>query len=327
MNVWHHIIEIAARTPSPHNVQPWKFKIHNAEKATLYLDSKRTLPKEDITGSFITSAMGMMLEAIAIIAANHKYKLSYNIVYDVNSALELIPFAELVLEEDSSLNSEYDNNVFLHRRTSRLKYFNKPIAQHMLDNLSALTNMHGYEFGYTNKPDLIEKILNLNIRAVFEDLNDSNYHDEIEGYFRYTNKQSERFKDGLDYKCMNMPKHEMFIGGKLPKLLMLPVIRKILFKIYRRRIGYVGCIGWISGKFWDTQNAVESGRMLISFWLEMAKHDLYFHPFGNLVTNKNAARQVEKDLSKENIWLIFKLGYSGTPPESLRLPLKELIIK
>jgi len=62
------------------------------------------------------------------------------------------------------------------------------------------------------------------------------------------------------------------------------------------------------------------------FWLELAKNDLYIHPFGNLVTNRPIAAKVEQEMKLENIWLVFKIGYSPEPRKSRRLPLESILI-
>ncbi|MGI8641105.1 MAG: hypothetical protein ACR2MG_14315, partial [Pyrinomonadaceae bacterium] len=65
-NIWTKLLETAIHAPSPHNVQPWRVKIINETEAELYIDSRRTLPKEDITGSFIILTMGLFIEALSI---------------------------------------------------------------------------------------------------------------------------------------------------------------------------------------------------------------------------------------------------------------------
>ena len=54
MSVWPSLLESAIYSPSPHNVQPWRVRILDETEADLFIDSARTLPKEDPTGSFIT---------------------------------------------------------------------------------------------------------------------------------------------------------------------------------------------------------------------------------------------------------------------------------
>src|SRR2546426_9373595 len=61
MSVWVTLLETAIHSPSPHNVQPWRVRVRNDHEADLLIDSTRTLPKEDPTGSFIILTMGMFI--------------------------------------------------------------------------------------------------------------------------------------------------------------------------------------------------------------------------------------------------------------------------
>ncbi len=80
-NIWTKLLETAIHAPSPHNVQPWRIKIIDDTNAELYIDSRRTLPKEDVTGSFIILTMGMFIEALKILAAPRGFQLSYELFH------------------------------------------------------------------------------------------------------------------------------------------------------------------------------------------------------------------------------------------------------
>ena len=69
-----------------------------------------------------------------------------------------------------------------------------------------------------------------------------------------------------------------------------------------------------------------SKRFLMRFWLELAKQDLYLHPYGNLVTNKAAAAWTENILGVPQIWLIFRIGFSKVPPQSYRRSVEEVLV-
>jgi hypothetical protein len=64
-------------------------------------------------------------------------------------------------------------------------------------------------------------------------------------------------------------------------------------------------------------------------WLKATEHGLVLHPYGSVITNPSAhARLVERiDSEKpgEETWLLFRIGYSKTPPRSARLPLSEVL--
>jgi hypothetical protein len=232
MQLWADILTIAGRAPSPHNIQPWRIRLDSETEATLFLDAARTLPKTDHTGSFTTSAMTMLLEAI----------------------------------------------------------------------------------------------LMRNIDTLFDDLNDREYQGDLVPWFRYSNRQTMRERDGLDYRCMNLSPAEFWLAAHTPQVMQAQPSRAVLKRIYRAQLGEVYKLGYIRGPFWDRNSALHAGHFLMRFWLELATHDLYIHPFGNLVTNPVAANWMAQQLGHPDIWLIFKIGYSAEPAASLRKPLEEILL-
>ena len=137
-NLWWTLLETALQTPSPHNVQPWRIRLVSEREAELYIDGNRTLPKEDVTGSFILSAMGMFIEAIALLAAPRGVSLEYElshppqwytdtILHDNRS--DLLPFARLQLSSGSPQESPYPESLFLKRSTSRINFWPTPIGE------------------------------------------------------------------------------------------------------------------------------------------------------------------------------------------------------
>ena len=63
----------------------------------------------------------------------------------------------------------------------------------------------GLVFGSTSDPQQIRRLLDMNVAALFHDLNDPLYHDEIAHWFRCGEKEEHLHRDGLSARCMNMP--------------------------------------------------------------------------------------------------------------------------
>ena len=59
--------------------------------------------------------------------------------------------------------------------------------------------------------------------------------------------------------------------------------------------------------------------MLLEFWLAMAQRDIVMHPYGSMLTNATHAAAVAKRFGVDDCWLIFRFGYSPTPPPAPRL--------
>lgn len=334
MSLWGTLLDTAIHSPSPHNVQPWRVRIHNESEADLLIDSARTLPKEDPTGSFIILTMGMFIEALALLAENHERTLDYELFHEpewyapaILDAREqtFLPFARLRLAPSKGAPCS-NRTVFLQRRTSRVSLLPQSVPEEASQSLKTLAAGWGQRYEQITDAAAIDRVLNRNIEALFEDLNIPDYHDEITAWFRFTDRAARRHRDGLDYRCMNTSRPAYWLIARLPKLLLLPVIRPLLWKKYRSQLGVVPTIGMLAGDFWQPESAIKTGRFLMRFWLETARHNLYIHPYGNLVTNKKAAQWLLAETKVPNIWLIFKIGYSAEPPKSYRLPVEDVLL-
>ena len=152
MSVWKKLLETAIYAPSPHNVQPWRLRIHSDENADLLIEKHRTLPKEDPTGSFIILSMGLFIEALTIVAGNCSLKLDYHLSQPASRFTpeqiaktegELLPFARLSLSRQVPASSNFDNALFRRRRTSRISFSSQPVPNEAAEALSKL----GREWG------------------------------------------------------------------------------------------------------------------------------------------------------------------------------------
>ena len=335
MSVWKQLLETAVYAPSPHNVQPWRLRILSENTADLLIEKRRTLPKEDPTGSFIILSMGLFIEALTIVAANNSLKLDFHLSQPASRFTpeqiaktegELLPFARLSLGQQITKTSNFDNALFRTRRTSRVSFSSQPVPNEAVEALSKLAREWGQTYEQVTAPETIEQILKRNIEAVFEDLNVPAYHDEIVEWFRFTARSSRQTRDGLDYRCMNSSRLSFWLAARVPQLLQLPLTGALLKKIYRTQLGHVPTIGMLAGPFWEPESAFETGRFLMRFWLELAKHDLYIHPYGNLVTNKAAAAWCLEVHRVPHVWLVFRIGFSKVPPRSYRRTVEEVLV-
>ena len=92
-------------------MQPWRVRILSDDRADLLIERRRTLPKEDPTGSFIILTMGLFIEALGILAANRSFKLDYELYqapsqftpeHIANAEGALLPFAQLSLTREEA---------------------------------------------------------------------------------------------------------------------------------------------------------------------------------------------------------------------------------
>lgn len=332
---WRGLLETATLIPSPHNVQPWRFRLLDESHAQIHIEKRRTLPDEDKLGSFMVLTMGLLAESLSLVAAHDGFLASVVPVQDLNAfsahALRRCPepylhFADLTLRPAPELQPAVALDLFARRQTSRLPYRDEPVADVDGDALSALAASYGHAYTQTTDRARIERLLALNTQAVFEDLNHPPFRNEMRCWLRYTEEQSLRLRDGLDARCMNVHPFELWLAFHLSPLLLWVPTRPWFARRYRAQIGPVATMGFLSGAFWDPHDAFPAGRFLLRFWLECARLGYCFQPYANLVTNRPTAEKVEGELGARNIWLVFRIGRSPEAPRSRRRSLEELLL-
>jgi len=334
-DTWRELLATAIRAPSPHNVQPWRVHVTSPTEAELRLEMHRTLPAEDVEGSFIILTMGLFVETLRIAAAARGLALDDQPLADLGdfTAARLatrteaqIPFARLRLRPDTAILPTHDLSLFERRRTSRLPYRTDPVAPADVTALEVMATRWGHRYHQVTDPVQIERILAWNTDAVFEDLNHAPYRNELRSWLRYSDRQSSRERDGLDARCMATPALELWLAFHASPLLGLPFTRPLFAKRYRDQIGPVTTLGMLGGPFWDPHDAYDTGRFLMHFWLDVTRLGYVIHPYGNLVTNRPVAARVAKDTGLDRIWLVFKIGRSDQPPRSHRRSVEEVLI-
>lgn len=323
---WTDLLAVARFAPSPHNTQPWRVRIIDDQRAELLIVKSRMLPDEDTTGSFIRLAMGLFMEALAIVAANAGFRLVSDIYMPEPAGdAETIPFAALILSADSAAVPAFSNESILNRSTSRLPTDAREVPPETIASMAAAATAGGQRLLHTADASQIRRILDQNVRAIVVDLNSRHYHDEIVSWFRYTESQSEATRDGLDARCMNTPAHELKMIAVAPGLMKAPVTGPLIRALYHWRLGAATQIGMLSGPMFEPGAAVPAGRCLLRLWLTMHDHGVTIHPFGNLVTNPDAAAWMRKEMGVEKIWLVFRMGFTPMPHKSKRLNVEQIL--
>jgi hypothetical protein len=324
---WDELVDVARHCPSPHNVQPWRIEPTGENTANLYIDGSRTFPWTDHTGSFILSSMKMFTTTLGMVAQNSGLKLNVAVedVTEIDMQAPRSLFATLELEPSPGVTAHsFSNTDIQKRKTSRKPNLERPVPDEVIAEVREIVESHGYSLVTTDDQKLIDTVLRRDIRALFHDLNHREYFSELKPYLKLGAEENTR--DGLHYKAMELPRWEYALMKYMPWSLNLPIFSGIAEGLYRRNLGHAQHMGFISGEFWEREDSLKAGEMMINMWMTLSKHDVHLHPFGNLVTNTDARADIEQAVGIEKMWFVFRFGYTDTPRKSQRLPLDELIL-
>jgi hypothetical protein len=328
---WKELVDYARWCPTVHNLQPHKIKILSATEAELYYDPARLLPVEDPNAIFVTIAMGIFVEHLNIAASAKNTKVEMIEVFNPITVHAQYPqkFASLKVVPATEIET-LDRELILKRRTSRLHYDGKPVNPEALDPIRAEAERSGHEFFSTSDKDLVEYVIDLNQQTLFQDLESESDRNELNQLFRYSKEEAATKMDGLWSTCMCFPgnlmrsvftHHEKWAKGW----------RKwLLAKKYKASFKGTATVCWFGGRFENTADWLNAGRMLARNWLLFTKEGVYIHPFGSLITNKDAYQKINGKFTQpqkeKKIWMIFRAGYSDEPARSYRLNTEDIII-
>lgn len=331
-NLWLEILEYARWTPSPHNMQSWRFRLEQDDSVTLMYDPDRLLPNTDPTGRFCTVGFGILLETMSVAAAPRGYDVNAEFVSTFLDphAGSLRPLAKLTLVPRTRPET-LERKLILDRRTSRLPYDDKPVALPVLRELYAVAAKYQHVFEYSVEPREVAWVVRLNADTMFFDMSDPLSRNEVGGWIRFSMKEAKLRADGLAAYAMHFPGWLMRQFVERNWMFRIPGVYQLVRAFYVRSMRGTRTAAWISGPFDTHDDWIRAGRMLARLWLVMTKHGVYLHPFGSVITNPRAHELMAKHFDNpgraHDLWMLVRLGHSDLPPQAQRLTLDQLLVQ
>jgi len=323
MPIWAELVEDASRAPSPHNTQAWLVEQLDEDRAILLCRADRLLPVEDPDGQFLTCSMGIFAEALRVAAEGRGLALADEFLEPDLSARARgdVPVARLRLEAGTVDEAALD--ALRRRRTSRLRYDDRPAAPDALGELAQVAADFGQTAAFSSDRAFVDWVLELNAATLFYDLDEDDRRAEIRGWTRTSQREAERLRDGFSPRCLGFP--GLLLAAFFDHHRAIAPLEPILKRLYLRQTS-AATVGWIA-RPWETKaDWYRAGRMLLRFWLSLTARGLVLHPFGSVITNGKAHARLDERLGEVDgrIWLLLRIGYSSEPPQSLRLPLEAI---
>jgi hypothetical protein len=331
--MWDALAEYARWTPSPHNVQPWQLRVRSETEADLLYVPARLLPAEDPLGRFLMVALGIFIENLAVAARARGFDVEpeYAEVAALDSeAAELALFARLRLVPTPA-REDFDPELIVARRTSRVAYDGRPVAPEMLAELADLCSAYGNTFFSSSDPALVSWVLALNRDTLFEDMTNAKTRREVGSWLRFSEREAGRKRDGFSPSCLGFPGWLLYVFFHYRGLFELPGLRQAVRRLYFRTMRGTSTIAWFAGPFDAPQDWTRSGRMLARLWLTLTREGLYLHPFGSTITNESAHEHLRARLghnpAQGTLWFVMRVGASAEPPRSARLPRESILVR
>ena len=329
--MWPELIDLARWAPSPHNIQPWRLRPRSETEAELLYAPDRLLPDTDPAGRFSAVGLGVFIETLAVAAHARSLDVDTELVSDRLEPTDSEPrtWARLRLVPYDGPR-DLDPQVILDRRTSRLPYDGRPVAEDVLAEISAVAASFGHQLETSSDQTFVDWVLGLNRETLFEDLLEPKARREVGSWLRFSEREAATHRDGFSPSALGFPGRLLHAYFRLAPVFELPGLRHAIRALYFRTMRGTRTIAWFTGPFDRQEDWLAAGRMLGRAWLVLTARGVYLHPFGSIITNAraNAALQARIAASAPGrmTWLIARLGYSAVPPRSHRLETRELLV-
>lgn len=331
--LWLDIVEDVRWYPSPHNSQPIKLRAVSSTEARVYYDLDLGLPAESFGIPFGHVCAGVFLESLSVVAAARGYRsietLEHSEMdFDAADRLHLIGTVRLEPSAaDAGTGSAVQRRLaaFRSRQTSRRPYDSRIVDDEILTAASAIAAGQGYEFRATVDARIVSSLVKINQKTLFSDLRNDAVYAEIMQWLRFSKDEAAAKGDGLSAETMIVPGRVLRFAMRHRSLWSVPVIGGLIRTLYLRTMRGVRQLGWLEGPFAQPAHFLEAGRTFMRIWLFFSERGVYLHPFGTVITNPVSHAEFVREAgiqesSNRMAWMLFRFGYSSTPPAAHRRP-------
>jgi nitroreductase len=260
------LVRAAILAASPHNTQPWLFKVTNSS-IELYIDTKRNVGALDPFLREEHIGMGCALENLMLAAAAHGYQATATLLpgklgpIPAESKPELLARVDLV----SGKHEETDlYDAIPQRHTNRSAYNpQKPIPPQFVDTLSRLASEEPDVklFLFTAEADR-KKIVEISSAANAEIYSDPDVERGSDRWIRINWSEVQKFRDGLSIDAFGLPPIATGVAKMMPLWLLKRVASRSEANGYSDLMLTAPLIGIIAvHDRYDREHCLRAGRI------------------------------------------------------------------
>jgi hypothetical protein len=260
------LVRAAILAASPHNTQPWLFKVTNSS-IELYIDTKRNVGALDPFLREEHIGMGCALENLMLAAAAHGYQATATLLpgklgpIPAESKPELLARVDLV----SGKHEETDLYDAIPRRHTNRSAYNpqKPIPPQFVDTLSRLASEEPDVklFLFTAEADR-KKIVEISSAANAEIYSDPDVERGSDRWIRINWSEVQKFCDGLSIDAFGLPPIATGVAKVMPLWLLKRVASRSEANGYSDLMLTAPLIGIIAvHDRYDREHCLRAGRI------------------------------------------------------------------
>ncbi|MGA9392817.1 MAG: hypothetical protein WBV69_20475 [Candidatus Sulfotelmatobacter sp.] len=258
------LVRAAILAASPHNTQPWLFKVTNSS-IELYIDTGRNVGALDPYLREEHIGIGCALENLMLAAAANGYQANVTSVPGKLGAPFQSPpklLARVNLAPGQRIENELYNAI-PHRHTNRGPYLpQKPLPAEFMDALGRLSDDPNVKVFLLTADADRKRIVNISSKANHEIYSDPDVTRGSDGWIRIDWKDVQKFRDGLTIDAFGLPPVGNAIAKVMPPWMLAWAASHGEKDGYSKLMFSAPVIGIITVRDrYDQENCLRAGRI------------------------------------------------------------------
>ncbi len=315
------LIDYAAKAPSGHNSQPWKFAIDD-DSIAIHPDFSCALPVVDPDHRELFISLGCAAQNMIIAAAHFGYQCHWEIKQNPQGSHSIVT----TFNESPAVAKEKLFAFIDKRQTNRSVYNGKNVDNKIVAELQTVTDdkhigIYAFQNGEAHFQTLKAAILEGNAIQ----MNDAEFKKELLAWIRFSQREVNKLQNGLTYKVMGAPAMPKFIGKAIVKSFLTPAKQN---KTDTKKIDSSSHFVLLTTTNNSVQEWIALGMTLQKLLLRLSELGIacaYLNPPCEL---KALAAQLQKQLpiNCEYPSILLRIGYAETVPYSPRKAIEKIIV-
>lgn len=315
------IIQDAAKAPSGHNTQPWKFEV-NPNQIIIRPNFERELKVVDGDNHALYISLGCVLENLLLSSRAHQFdpKVLFNLDHGKDEII-----VDLIKSETEQKDVLYD--YIEHRQCTRKPYDAKPVAEFILEQLKEEVKNERVDILFFTDKNKIKELEPFIIEGSNLQFNNKKFIDELVTWIRFNKKDAQKKGDGLWASSLGFPNMPQLVGNLVIKRF---VTAKSEVKRWKNLIEKSAGFALFVVKGNTKEDWVRLGQSFQRFGLKATqlklKHAHVNMPCEEIEVRRKLMQHLKIDNGMQAL-LLTRFGYSEALPYSFRLPLEKVLIK
>jgi nitroreductase len=270
------LVEAASRAPSADNMQAWEFG-RRQDAIEVFLAQERLLPT-DVDGMFGWIGMGAAIENLVLAAARHG--LAAAVEYGTAERPAVVRLAPGGV--DDPLADWLEQRV-----TNRSRYETAPPEAPLLAAITAAAGVLDAGVHWATGRTALERMAAMDANSTYIRLEHQPLHDELFEVLRFSRREVERTRYGLDFESLGVP----FVLVRVAQTLRYRSVNqaasrlglgRVVAKLLASRLRTAGALCLVTARRPGPAGYMEAGRAMERLWLAATAQGLAVQPHGVL---------------------------------------------